>query len=132
MPSNYRGELMGELNATFEANTSQAHLNDLYIDAFGHQYIIEVHISTFPSSINEFIIQLDPFDVLRRTRGLRGSNATETRLTFRFDVDYDAVVGGKEELLEINFINTISPLYPNVTISNVNVTRGKLKYDIIF
>ncbi len=127
MPTNYRGEIVGDTNVTFDLMTSRAHMGPLTIDAPGYHYIIQMHVYTYPPSTYDYRFLLDPFDIVRDDHDLW--NATKATFTIRFDVDYDTVVAGKEELMKINFINTIGPMFPNVTMSNVNVTRGRYSHN---
>ena len=124
MPTNYLGKIIGETNVTFDLNSAQAHFDHLFLDAGGFHYLIQVHVYTYPTSIYDFVLMLDPFDVMGEKPVY--ANASSVTFTCRFDADYDTVVAGKEEMLKINFLNTIGPMYPNVTMSNVNVTRGRL------
>ena len=129
MPNNYLGKLQGNLQVTFDLSTAQAHFQDLSMNRAGHHYVIEVNIWTVPASTYDFSVQVEPFDVM-------DSNAPEhvgkaSRLTWRFLADYEPVVAGLEELFIANFLNNIGPLYPNVTMSDVEISSGNVDYHCI-
>ena len=129
MPNNYLGKLQGDLQVTFDLDTAQAHFQDLTIDRAGHHYIIEVNIWTVPASTYDFNVQVETFDVMDRNAPDHGGKAS--RLTWRLLADYEEVVGGLEELFIANFLNNIGPLYPNVTMSDVEISSGKFYYNYI-
>ncbi|XP_072024031.1 uncharacterized protein [Amphiura filiformis] len=124
IPSNYPGQIVGETNVTFDLSTARAHIDNLTIDASGYHYIIQLHVYTTPPSNYEKVLLLDPFDVVTASHNLW--NASHATFTIRFDADYDKVVGGNKEEMKIYFTNMIGRMYPNVTISNVTITRGSI------
>ncbi|XP_022097673.1 fibrocystin-L-like isoform X1 [Acanthaster planci] len=124
MPTNYRGQLRGQLETTFDLATAQAQFTNLSIDAAGVSYILAVSVETIPSSAYQLGLMLDPFDVVDpSTVNVTGPTR---RLMLRFDVSYDEVVAGKEDLLEINFLNYINGRYTGVLISSVLIERGSV------
>ncbi len=78
---------------------------------------------TVPSSSYNFSVQTESFDVEDPNVVVHTGEAV--RLTITFNADYDAIVAGKEQLFIINFINNVAPRYPNATITNVTVAKGK-------
>ncbi|XP_072025336.1 uncharacterized protein [Amphiura filiformis] len=124
MPSNYPGSLDGTMEVTFDLNTAQAHFQDLSINAKGHLYIIQFHVYTIPSSDYDFTVNSDGFDV--KFRGQVVHSGDSKTFTMRFDEDYDTVARDNEELLKINFLNKVSPMYQNATFSNVVISEGSI------
>ncbi len=122
MPSNYKGQLKGQTEATFNLDTAQARLSNLSIDATGVKYILTVSVTTVPASHYQLSLLLAPFDV---EACLPGNYTGPTRkVLLRFLSDFDQVAAGKEELLAINFLNHIDPKYPAVKMSNVMISKG--------
>ncbi|XP_038070546.1 fibrocystin-L-like isoform X1 [Patiria miniata] len=124
MPTNYKGQLLGQLETTFDLATSQARFTNLSINAAGVSYILAVSVLTLPSSSYELGLTLDPFDVVDPST-VNVTGPTQ-RMVLRFQVDYDVVAAGKEDLLEINFLNYINGKYNGVAISNVLIERGSV------
>ncbi|XP_071793632.1 fibrocystin-L-like isoform X1 [Asterias amurensis] len=124
MPTNYIGQLTGQLETTFDLSTGQAHFTNLSIDAIGLSYILEVTVVTMPSSAYELTLLVDPFDVVSSQQ--MNYTGPIRRLKLQFLVDYDVVAAGKEAQLEIYVLNYFSARYTGVQISNVSLERGSI------
>ena len=122
MPTNYIGQLTGQLETTFDLSTGQAHFTNLSIDAIGLSYILEVTVVTMPSSTYELTLLVDPFDVVSSQQ--MNYTGPIRRLKLQFLVDYDVVAAGKEAQLEIYVLNYFSARYTGVQICNVSLERG--------
>ena len=130
-PSNYRGQLVGDVDVTIDLATARAQFSNLSINEAGIQYILEVQVTTVPSSAYDFSVELDSFNV--EDPGAEVHTGDAVTLTITFNADYSAIVSGKENLFIINFLNNIAPLYDNVTFSNVQVTEGEpAKVSLLF
>ncbi|XP_072027284.1 LOW QUALITY PROTEIN: fibrocystin-L-like [Amphiura filiformis] len=123
-PTIYEGELIGDVDVTFDLATAQAQFSNLFIDAAGYQYILEIQVITVPSSSYDFTVRTDPFDVVDPDTVVHTGEAST--LTITFNADYDAIVAGKEDLFISTFLNNIAPMYPDVTITNVAVSKGSI------
>ena len=123
-PESYRGQLLGDLNATFDLATAQARFTNLSVDLAGYHHILEIRVTTEPSSDYAFSVSVDPFDVEDPDVVVYTGEATSMSITF--DVDYDTVVNSNENLFMYSFLNNIASLYPNVTFSNVVLSEGML------
>ncbi len=122
-PSNYQGQLIGDVDVTFDLATAQAHFTNLVIDDDGYQYILQMQIMTVESSSYNFFVQTEPFDVEDPNAVVHTGEAAQ--LTITFNADYDAIVAGKEHVFIINFINNVAPRYPDATFTHVAVAKGK-------
>ena len=123
-PSNYRGELQGDVSSTLDLNTARATF-ELSIDAASYYYVLDVSATTTPSSSYSASLSLDAFNVV--AEGATSHSGEPVTLTIRFDYDYSSIAEGNEDLLAANFLNHIAPNYPNATFSNVQISEGMAK-----
>lgn len=122
-PTNYRGELQGDLSVILDLSTARASFS-LSINEASYYYILTVSVVTSPSSAYHASGSLDPFNVVAQNNAI---NSGETvSLTIKFNNDYSSIAQDNEELITANFLNHIAPNYENATFSNVQVSEGKL------
>eukprot|EP00057_Strongylocentrotus_purpuratus_P032169 XP_786826.2 PREDICTED: uncharacterized protein LOC581747 [Strongylocentrotus purpuratus] len=122
-PTNYRGELQGDLSTILDLSTARATFS-LSINEASYYYILTVSVVTSPSSAYHASGSLDPFNVVAENNAI---NSGETAsLTIRFDYDYSSIAQDNEELIAANFLNHIAPNYENATFSNVQVSEGSI------
>ncbi|XP_054766411.2 fibrocystin-L-like [Lytechinus pictus] len=122
-PTNYRGELVGDLSTPLDLSTAQASFT-LSINEASYYYILDISVVTSPSSAYQASTSLDPFNVVAENTAV---NSGETAsLTIRFNYDYSSIAQGNEELIAANFLNHITPNYMNATFSNVQVSEGSI------
>ena len=124
MPTNYIGQLGGQLETTFDLSTGQANFTNLTIDATGFSYVLKVAVVTVPSSVYELTLLVDSFDVVSNQQLYY--TGPVRRLKLLFPGDYDLVAAGFEAQLEIYVLNYFGARYSGVKISNVSVERGNL------
>ncbi|XP_033127498.1 uncharacterized protein LOC117125162, partial [Anneissia japonica] len=103
---------------------ASALFTDLSIDDIGFQYILEITITTIPSSFHQISQQLNPFDII--SARMVTHTGEPMQVTLRFLADYDTVASGNEDNIAIYILNTFSRTYINVTISDIQVSRGSI------
>ncbi|XP_033119893.1 fibrocystin-L-like [Anneissia japonica] len=123
-PSNYFGSLNGNKTVEIDLMLASALFTDLSIDDIGFQYILEITITTIPSSFHQISQQLNPFDII--SARMVTHTGEPMQVTLRFLADYDTVASGNEDNIAIYILNTFSRTYINVTISDIQVSRGSI------
>lgn len=122
--SSHTDSLTGTQSVTFDRSTGKATFDLLRLTHFGTHFLT-VHITSAPVEYDiydEVMIQV----LNQKQLDLMKNNSTNTtRITMKFDADYDTVVGSDgSEKFGAMVINVFAMDNPNVLFYNVTVTKG--------